>query len=263
MAFRKYLLALALAMCPGSYAGFSGKSLRIMPLGASITFGTGSTDGNGYRADLYNLLAADGNTVDMVGSQEGGTFYDPFNEGYPGYIISQVNAKSNVQMPIQRPNVVTLLVGTNDALQNVDPANAPARLTTLIENVLDAPPLTLVIVSTLPPNANAAANALINTYNAALPGVVQSFVNAGRSVVLVDCHAVVAVTDLVDGTHPNDAAYARMAEVFYEGFQDAYALGWIWDLDGAAPVDGFTGKSLRIMPLGGTCPVCQLRERES
>ncbi|KAJ7237892.1 lipolytic enzyme [Mycena haematopus] len=253
MELRNCLIMLALALFPGSHAGFTGKTTRIMPLGASITYGTGSTDGNGYRADLYNLLAADGNVVNMVGSQEGGTFYDPFNEGYPGYIISQVNVQANLAMPIQRPNVVTLLVGTNDALQDVDPANAPARLTTLIQNVLDAPPLTLVIVSTLPPNANAAANTLINTYNAALPSVVQGFVDAGRSVVLVDCHAVVAVTDLVDGTHPNDAAYARMAEVFYEGFQDAYALGWIWDVDGAEPVDGFTGKTTRIMPLGGTC----------
>ncbi|KAF8177364.1 lipolytic enzyme [Mycena galopus ATCC 62051] len=245
------ILVLALALFPGSHAGFSGQTTRIMALGASITFGVGSTDGNGYRATLYDLLAADGNTVDMVGSQLGGTMPDPWNEGYPGYIITQVNTQANLAMPLQNPNVVTLLVGTNDAIDNVDPANAPARLTTLIENVLDAPPLTLVIVSTLPPNANAAANALINTYNAALPGVVQTFVAAGRSVVLVDCHAVVAVTDLVDGTHPNDAAYARMAQVFYEGFQTAYALGWIWPVDGPAPIDGFTGKTTRIMPLGG------------
>ncbi|KAJ7058764.1 lipolytic enzyme [Mycena amicta] len=251
MGFLHHLLVVALALFPSSYAGFSGKSVRIMPLGASITFGVGSTDGNGYRGALYNLLAADGNTVDMVGSQQGGTMADPWNEGYPGYVISQVNTQANLAMPIQRASVVTLLVGTNDALQNLDPANAPARLTTLIQNVLDAPPLTLVIVSTLPPNGNAAANALINTYNAALPGVVSKFVAAGRSVVLVDCHAVVAVTDLVDGTHPNDAAYARMAKVFYDGFQSAFASGWIWPLDGAEPVDGFMGKTTRIMPLGG------------
>ncbi|KAJ7159679.1 lipolytic enzyme [Mycena filopes] len=229
-------LTLALALCPSAYAaGFSGKTTRIMPLGASITFGTGSTDGNGYRADLYNLLAADGNTVNMVGSQKGGTFLDPDNEGYPGFIISQVDAKGVAAMPVQRPNVVTLLVGTNDALQNVDPAGAPARLTKTIQDVLDAPPLTLVLVSTLPPNANAAANALINTYNAALPAVVKNFTDAGRSVILVDSHSVVAVGDLVDGTHPNDAAYARIAGVFYTGLQQAFANGWIFDVDGAPP----------------------------
>ncbi|KAJ6583493.1 lipolytic enzyme [Mycena vulgaris] len=229
------LLALALALCPSAFAGFSGKTARIMPLGASITFGVGSTDGNGYRADLYNLLAADGNTVNMVGSQKSGDFIDPDNEGYPGFIITQVDTKGVAAMPVQRPNIVTLLVGTNDMLQNVDPAGAPARLATVIQHVLDAPSLTLVVLSTLPPNSNAAANERITAYNAAMAGVVQGFVDAGRSVVLVDCHAVIAVGDLVDGTHPNDAGYARMAKVFYDGIQAADAKGWIWAVDGAPP----------------------------
>ncbi|KAF7339110.1 FG-GAP repeat domain-containing protein [Mycena venus] len=238
MLLRQSLFAVALALFPSSYAGFSGKTCRIMPLGASITFGVGSTDGNGYRAALYNLLAADGNTVNMVGSQKGGNFKDPDNEGYPGFIISQVTDKANAAMPVQRPNIVTLLVGTNDMLQNVDVGNAPARLTTLIQDVLDAPPLTLVVLSTLPPNGDAATNTRINAYNAALPAVVKSFTDAGRSVVLVDSHAVVAVGDLVDGTHPNDAAYARMATVFYNGIQAANANGWIFDVDGPPPRRG-------------------------
>ncbi|KAJ7232386.1 lipolytic enzyme, partial [Mycena rebaudengoi] len=256
--FRQSLLALAVALLPGASAGFSGKTCRIMPLGASITFGSGSTEGNGYRADLYNLLAADGNTLNMVGSQKGGTFMDPDNEGYPGFIITQVNAKANTNMPIYRPNIVTLLVGTNDMLQNIDVANAPARLTTLTQNVLDAPPLTLVVLSTLPPNADAATNTRINAYNAALPGVVQGFVNAGRSVVLVDSHAVVAVGDLVDGTHPNDAAYARMAQVFYNGIQAGFANGWIFDVDGPPPRRSIGGKMWVPEEFGR--PVEQARE---
>ncbi|KAF7290778.1 Lipolytic enzyme [Mycena indigotica] len=220
--------------------GFTGKPLRIMPLGASITYGTGSSDGNGYRATLYNLLARDGNNVNLVGSQKGGNFSDPWNEGYPGLNIAQVDAKAQVQMSIRRPGVVTLLVGTVDAQNNIDPDNAPARLKTLIQNVLDAPPLTLVVVSTLLPNSNSAANTRINAYNAALPSVVKSFTDAGRSVVLVDCHSVVAVSDLVDGTNPNDAAYARMAKVFYGGLQQAAPKGWIFALDGADPVNLFT-----------------------
>ncbi|KAJ7745999.1 lipolytic enzyme, partial [Mycena metata] len=235
MLFPTSLLALALALFPAAYAGFSGKTTRIMPLGASITFGTGSTDGNGYRADLYNLLAADGNTVNMVGSQKNGDFFDPDNEGYPGYIISQVDAKGIAAMPVQRPNIVTLVVGTNDMTGNVDPAGAPARLTQTIQDLLDAPPLTLVVVSTLPPNADGPSNDRITTYNAALPAVVKSFTDAGRSVVLVDSHAVVAVGDLVDGTHPNDAAYSRIAQQFYNGIQQAYANGWIFDVDGPPP----------------------------
>ncbi|KAF7288356.1 Lipolytic enzyme [Mycena chlorophos] len=245
-------LPLALAALPSAYAGFSGQSLRIMPLGASITFGYGSTDGNGYRGTLHDLLAADGNTVQMVGTQINGTSVAPWNEGYPGYIITQVNTQANLNVPIQNPNIVTLLVGTNDATGDVDPAGMASRLTTLIQNVLDAPPTTLVVVSTLPPNANTAANGYIKTYNSQIPGVVANFVAAGRSVVFADTGAQVSLSDLVDGTHPNDAAYARMAGVFYDAIQAAYANGWIWPLDGANPQDGFTGKALRIMATGAS-----------
>ncbi|KAJ7133687.1 lipolytic enzyme [Mycena crocata] len=216
-------------------SAFSGKTCRIMPLGASITFGVGSSHGNGYRDDLYNLIANDGNTVNMVGTQRGGDFVDPDNEGWPGLLISEVDAKGQISMPINRPNIATVLVGTNDMTRNVDVANAPARLGKLIDDVLAWPTLTLVVVSTLPPNADTASNVRINAYNAALAGVVKQRTDAGRSVILVDSHAVVGLGDLVDGTHPNDAAYERMGRVFYDGIVRAETLGWIFPVDGPAP----------------------------
>ncbi|KIY72647.1 carbohydrate esterase family 3 protein [Cylindrobasidium torrendii FP15055 ss-10] len=232
MLFSASFIAAALAL---NAHAFTGKVARIMPLGASITNGVGSSHGNGYRDDLYNLLANDGNTVNMVGQQKTGDFHDPDNEGWPGYIISQVIDKCQISMPINRPNIVTILVGTNDMVGNVDVANAPARLGTLIDDVLDWPWLTTVIVSTLPPNANSAANPRIDAYNAAMAGVVQQRVNAGRSVILVDSHATVGLADLVDGTHPNDAAYERMGRVFYDGIVLAESKGWLWDVYGPAP----------------------------
>jgi len=247
MFFKHSLVALALALTPNVYA-FSGKNLRIMPLGgtsplsanstcwllttrtstASITYGTGSSEGNGYRGTLYQSLVNDGNTVDMVGSQQGGNV-DPDNEGYPGAIISEVIDKGQAAMPTYRPNIVTILVGTNDMVQNIADG-APDRLGTLIDDILDWDWLTLVVVSTLPPNGNGDANGRVDTYNSAMAGVVQQRVDAGRSVVLVDSHAVVALEDLVDGTHPNDAAYDRMASQFYEGIKLAETKGWIFDV---------------------------------
>jgi hypothetical protein len=58
--------------------------LRILPLGASITLGTMSSDGNGYRKALRDQLRFDGWNVNMVGSRTGGTMKDsvchPFSE---------------------------------------------------------------------------------------------------------------------------------------------------------------------------------------
>jgi hypothetical protein len=50
--------------------------LRIMPLGASITLGYGSTDHNGYRKPLRQLLRYAGWQVNMIGSLRNGTMHD-------------------------------------------------------------------------------------------------------------------------------------------------------------------------------------------
>lgn len=50
--------------------------LRIMPLGASITLGFGSTDHNGYRKLLRQQLRYAGWQVNMIGSLRNGTMHD-------------------------------------------------------------------------------------------------------------------------------------------------------------------------------------------
>lgn len=50
--------------------------LRIMPLGASITEGVRSTDGNGYRKWLRQQLRWKGWKVNMVGSKRNGNMAD-------------------------------------------------------------------------------------------------------------------------------------------------------------------------------------------
>ena len=51
-------------------------SLRILPLGASITWGYLSSDGNGYRKPLRDQLRFEGWEVDMVGSKSNGDMKD-------------------------------------------------------------------------------------------------------------------------------------------------------------------------------------------
>jgi hypothetical protein len=58
--------------------------IKVMPLGASITWGTSSPDGNGYREALRRQLADDADVpIDLVGSQSSGTMADKDNEGHP------------------------------------------------------------------------------------------------------------------------------------------------------------------------------------
>ena len=49
-------------------------------------------------------------------------------------------------------------------------------------------------------------------------------------------HSVVGLGDLVDGTHPNDAAFERMGRKFYEAIQVGESRGWLADVFGEPPV---------------------------
>src|ERR1041384_5155685 len=96
----------AAGAAPASAA--SDTPLRVMPLGDSITWGVGSSTGNGYRAPLWNRLAADGHPLDFVGTGRSGPMSDPDNEGHSGYKIHQVAALTDASLTRYRPNVVTL-----------------------------------------------------------------------------------------------------------------------------------------------------------
>ena len=79
------LLVTGIGMTGTAAPAHAADPVRIMPLGASITWGTSSTDGNGYREELRKHLADDaGVALDFVGSQQSGTMTDRDNEGHPG-----------------------------------------------------------------------------------------------------------------------------------------------------------------------------------
>jgi hypothetical protein len=77
---------------------------RIMSLGASVTFGTGSTTGDSYRKDLEDLLVSNGNTVSYVGTKNNGNFADNAVEAVPGFVISQIAGLANAAVSL----IVTL-----------------------------------------------------------------------------------------------------------------------------------------------------------
>lgn len=212
-----------------SKRGFNdGIQLRVLPLGASIVYGLTSTDGDGFRYGLRNQLVYNGNPVNMIGSVQAGTMVDNDCEGWPGYVITQVAEKAELDIPSQ-PNLVILHVGTNDCLQSIDIQNAGSRLGTLIDRLFDTIPGVTIVTSTLLPNGNSVGQSNINIYNSQIPGLVQDRQEAGKQITYVDfSSSYFSLSDLgPDGTHPTDAGYLKMAEVWYQGIQVAAAQGWL------------------------------------
>lgn len=225
------------------------RELRIMPLGASITYGWLSTDGNGYREDLRGLLARGGNTnVTYVGSRNNGTMANNAVEGWPGYRIDQVWPKANVSVPADQPNLVLLNVGTNDCGQNwnllntTQPSTANEKFTAsatndvgtrmrlLVEDLFTWSPNTTVVMSTLIINLNAATNKRVDEANAQFLAVATALQAEGKHVVLANMSASAGgpnATTMADHTHPDDVGYALMADKWYEAIEVAGTNGWL------------------------------------
>jgi len=201
----------------------TGLNIRLLPLGDSITFGLQSTDGNGYRNTLHNLLQT-GNTLDFIGSLKAGTMVDNDNEGHSGATIAQIQTFSTNSLALPaRPNVVLLMAGTNDVFGG-SISTAPSRLSTLIDSIFTACPDAALIVATLTPLPS--GQAAVNTYNAAITQLVNNRTASGQHILLASMSSVLS-TDLVDGVHPDNAGYVKMANAWFPVVQQAMKNGWI------------------------------------
>ncbi|MFC1435730.1 ricin-type beta-trefoil lectin domain protein [Streptacidiphilus sp. N1-3] len=222
-------------------------SLRLMPLGDSITWGVGSPSGNSYRGFLWNELAAEGHTLDFVGSGRNGPMSDPDNEGHSGWRIDQIAGIADSVLATYRPNVVTLEIGTNDLNGNYQPTTATDRLSALIDQITRDAPDATVLVGTLIVSTSSTEEQYRADFNAKLPGIVAAKQAAGQHVRLVDMSALNA-SDLSDALHPNDGGFSKMADAFNAGVQSADAAGWIKAPSAlAAPVQsGISGKCLDV-----------------
>ncbi|KAL3493383.1 SGNH hydrolase-type esterase domain-containing protein [Aspergillus germanicus] len=198
--------------------------LRVMPLGASITVGYQSSDGNGYRKPLREQLRYAGWEVDMVGSLTNGTMKDNQNEGHFGDTIEQIADAASRSVDMQ-PNVILINAGTNDALQNSAIRGADDRIDTLITSLFTSIPNTTIILSTLIPNTH--AQRVVQRISAEYRNVAARRRAAGDRVVLAEMSYFVGSEYLVDGTHPDDEGYRAMAAVWWAAFQEAEREGFL------------------------------------
>ncbi|GGM51971.1 lipase [Dactylosporangium sucinum] len=216
------LMAAALVITDGGAAhAQSASAVRIMPLGDSIT--DGHNVPGGYRVALWQKFDEDGTAVDFVGSAANGpsTLGDRNHEGHSGWRIDQIDANAVRWMRASAPRTVLLHVGTNDIRQSYDVANAPARLSGLIDKILQVNPDVELFVAQLIPEADPTFEARILAYNAALPGIVQQKAQAGFHVRLVDMHSALTTADLADGVHPSASGYAKMAAAWHSALRAA------------------------------------------
>jgi lysophospholipase L1-like esterase len=210
--------ALALAgtlLAVGPASAESNGGVRVMPLGDSITDGLNVP--GGYRIELWQKFVAGGYKIDFVGSQFNGppSLGDHDHQGHSGWTIAQIDANVVNWLRATTPRTVLLHIGTNDMFSGS--AGAPQRLSTLIDRITNTAPDAEVFVASIIPLSG--ADSQVRTYNAAIPGIVQSKVSAGKRVHFVDMYPALTLADLADGVHPNAGGYAKMATVWYNALR--------------------------------------------
>jgi lysophospholipase L1-like esterase len=153
------------------------------------------------------------------------------NEGHPGALISQIATYANASLYLQ-PNIILLMAGTNDINNNDAPATAPSRLGDLLDECISSCPNAVLLVAQLTPILDDDSQARVETFNAAIPGLVAERAGMGKKVLVVDMEKYVSTGELMDGLHPNDDGYEGMARAWYDGIRKAANKRWVINAGG-------------------------------
>jgi lysophospholipase L1-like esterase len=205
-----------------------------MPLGDSITDGAGSSHGAGYRLELFRLSLMNNKKLTFVGSHESGpsmvdnVAFPRKQEGHSGWTIDNGGGRDGLYPKIQGwltatpPDIVTLMIGTNDVDINLDLDNADTRLGLLLDRIIMYAPSALIVVAQMVPTTSNDINTRVMAYNSAIPGLVKARADAGKHVIMVDMYAAFTknadykTAYMQDTLHPKDAGYVVMANTWYE-----------------------------------------------
>ncbi|MEU7619116.1 carbohydrate-binding domain-containing protein [Micromonospora rifamycinica] len=198
-------------------AASAAASTRVMLLGDSITGSNGC-----WRSLLWQHLQSSGYpNVDFVGTLRNpycsGTF-DVDNEGHGGFLATGI-ADGNLLpgwLSATRPNVVVMMLGTNDVWSNKGtPAILSAYSKLLAQMRANNPDVKVLVAQILPmaPAGCGNCNANVQSLNAGIPGWAATNSTSRSPVRVVDQYTGFnPAQDTVDGVHPNDTTGIRKIE---------------------------------------------------
>jgi len=194
-------------------------ALRVMPLGDSITLGTGAPARSSYRAALAERLLRGGMQIDYVGSESSGTGDDLEHEGHGGWTIDELSERLDRWLDETGPDVVLVHAGTNNITRG-DGAYATAdKLSAMIDQIRAARPAAYIFVAQIVSSRVPRELIEDRIYNQLIPALVAAKRDPLISVVN---QATVSGIDLHDLRHPNEFGYSKMAYNWYQAMAKVF-----------------------------------------
>lgn len=221
-------------------AGTAGATVRILPLGDSMTKGSTQTPAEAshptYRYWLWQQLQ--GRDVDFVGSWTAPNFafdFDQDNEGHGGYMTGGIlngvaddpgQGKLSVWLAKYRFDVALVMLGTNDVLNGVATAESARNLEGIIVQLRARNPNAVILLAKIPPTSFPRPG--IEALNAAIPGIAARTSTSQSPVVVVDMYTGydgVADNQAPLGIHPAESGEKKIAARWYAALQPYLGAG--------------------------------------
>jgi hypothetical protein len=205
----------------GGAAGYNpcptnGDPCRILPVGDSITFGINYE--GAWRPEIFHRALMAGQKITFTGTlQNGPQTIDmmPFPRRYEATsgitidgISNQITSNKTLMMPA---DIILVHIGTNDMYMT--PTGAPMRLGNLLDKLATGLPNALIVVAKIIPLGG--SDSQVKAYNAAIPGIVQTRVAAGKHILVLDLFTNFPAGGM-DNVHPYQSGYNWMGDRFYE-----------------------------------------------
>ena len=221
--------------CGGGGGGSSAGTVKIMPLGDSITYDDALAyyDSSGrnlvpegqrtaYRSYLAYDLNDAGVSYDFVGSRRAGydvePKFDPDNEGHPGWTTWDIASHVYSFLEQNPPDVILLHIGTNDrAGGRVD---GMEKILNEIDRFKKDHNKKIKVFVALIIN-RWLWDRTIEKYNANLLALLQN--RNDPDIVIVDMREILAGSrgDYLENTHPSKAGYKRIADKWFVALMDS------------------------------------------
>ncbi|MEN6517918.1 MAG: GDSL-type esterase/lipase family protein [Methanospirillum sp.] len=204
--------------------------ITVLPLGDSITRGDyeGDSANGSWRYYLAGQLDAGGFDVDFVGSTTFPTYtrfaFDQDHDGHGGYTTGMLLSYGETE-PLKAwmaaygpPDVVLLMIGTNDALLQVPLADRLRNLRGIVAELRGRSPNVRILLAKIIPTADSARNAQqIAPFNAALPALASELSTPASPIIVVDQYSGYdgAADNGADGIHPDRGGMQKIAARWY------------------------------------------------
>ena len=204
-------------------SGVRAESVRIMPLGDSITQSDHRHES--YRRPLWHKLKKAGYDVDFVGSTQRHhkgdgpkNDFDMDHEGHWGWRGDEIYEKIEGWAAAAKPDIVLCHLGTNDVFQKQSARNAVMDIDAIIDVLRKQNPKVTILLAQVIPTTR--LDKPIVELNTTLAAYAKKKHTETSNVILVDQYTGFdAKKDTFDGVHPDGSGEEKMASKWFAALE--------------------------------------------